>query len=97
MSEANEHVESGSGPIDGYAVSESQLRWWLTVSEIIENETEHAQLILRWRLRGVSLEECRKRLSDSGHKGITKERVRQIFDRVVRQVRESMTPPPTVP
>ena len=75
---------------------ERQLMWWMTVTEVIENETEITQSILRWRLRGASLTECQRRLTEAGHKRVTKERIRHIYSNVTRRIWASMVPPANV-
>lgn len=69
------------------------LRWWLTVTRVIESLQPDARDVLMWRLDGVTLDECRKRLVELGHKGTTKERVRQMESSAHRRIRDSLTPP----
>lgn len=74
---------------------DANLRWWLTVTEIVERQPEEHHSILRWRLQGISIEDCRNRLNEQEGKGRkwTYERVRQAEHKIRKTIVESLTPP----
>jgi DNA-directed RNA polymerase sigma subunit (sigma70/sigma32) len=68
------------------------LRWWDMVTTIIERETPERQKAFRLRLRGCDLLSVAKQINSEFGCKWTRERVRQIEAKMLRNIEDAMKP-----
>lgn len=73
----------------------ASLRWWLTITEIIETLPDYLQTLIRARLQGKSLPDCQKLLKKAGHPRMTQSLLEARYKRALEYLEERTTLPRT--